>query len=106
MNTEFNNKDLDQKLDLMAEELVKISNHYVFDFANIFSNSFMMHYTNTSSIELFLLNSPHKIKSQEEFKQLPTETMDNYVFENTPFNNWKDMHQKAVKIYLAKRLGL
>ena len=98
--------DFEKELAMIAKKIEQISENHEYDFGDIFPKQFMLHYTNSSSIDNFLINSPHKIKSQEEFKQLPTETMDNYVFENTPFNNWKDMHQKAVKIYLAKRLGL
>lgn len=99
-------KEFNRELDQIANEIIKLTADYEFDFAKIFPKSFMLHYTNASSIENFLLNSPFEIASQEELADLAKGALDSYVFENTPFPSWEAMYRRAANNYLAKRLGL
>lgn len=106
MNKECDQSDVDGQLEILAKKITEIITNYDFSFDDIFLKSFMLKYTNASSIEIFLLNSPYQIKTQKEVKQLPVNALDQYVYNNTPFPSWEAMHKKATKIYLANRLGL
>lgn len=106
MSSGVDEKEFNQELDRMANEIIKLTANYEFDFSKIFPKSFMLNYTNASSIENFLLNSPFAISSQEELTDLSKGALDTYVYENTPFPSWEAMYRRAANNYLTKRLGL
>lgn len=106
MEKEWEAAEVNEQLEVLAKEIAELNASYDFAFEDIFPKSFMLNYTNASSIENFLLNSPYDISTQEEVNQLPIDALDAYVYDNTPFPSWKTMYTKASKIYIAERLGL
>lgn len=84
MSSGVDEKEFNQELDRMANEIIKLTANYEFDF----------------------LNSPFAISSQEELTDLSKGALDTYVYENTPFPSWEAMYRRAANNYLTKRLGL
>lgn len=96
----------EQELNELATQLNQMINAYDYVLADIFPKPFMLKYTNSTSIENFLVNSPLKIDFSEDLKSLSDSKLNQYVSDNTPFSTWSDMYTKAVKAFLAKKLDL
>lgn len=97
---------LEKDLERIAVKIDKMIRTHDYVFEDIFSKPFMLEYTNSSTIENFLINSPLGIDFPEDVKNLSDTRLDQYVSNNTPFTTWNDMYIKGVKIFLAKKLGL
>lgn len=73
-------------------------------FDKLFSTSFMKKYTTYSSIDLFLKDIG--VENQQEFEELPETILDKHVVQNSKFNSWEAMHEKALKEYASKFFSL
>ncbi len=76
------------------------------DLKDIFTEEFMSKYTDFTSFEAFLSESPIEIETQEDFDEMNMSEMDAWVQEVTQFEAWEDMQGEAVSLYTINQLGL
>lgn len=98
--------DFEKELERIAVKIDKIVQTHDYLLDDVFSKKFMLEYTNSSTIENFLRNSPLQIDFLENTKNISDKRLDHYVAENTPFATWNEMYTKGVKAFLATKLGL
>lgn len=96
----------EKELDQLAKRIDSMIQTHDYALGDIFPKSFMLNYTNSTSIENFLMNSPASIDFSADLKNLSDLILDQYVSNNTPFPTWQAMYTQGVKNYLAKELGL
>ena len=64
----------------------------------------MTKYTNFDSFQNLLDKSTFVVKSAEDFRAIPDEDWNNYIKNNTCFDSWNEMQEKAVQIYIKAKL--
>lgn len=65
----------------------------------------MTTYTQFSTIDLFFDASPFTLETQDDLDAIPEDELDVFVSQNTSFNSWQDMLDKAGKEWTIKQLG-
>src|SRR4051812_34038089 len=75
-------------------------------FTELFNPKFMTTFTNFSSIDEFLDESPFEIHSQEDLENIDENELDKYISETTRFSSWEEMKGKAGELYVKHQLGL
>lgn len=71
----------------------------------LFDEKFMTTYTNSSTISDFFHKGNFNIKSAEDFKAIPPDTLNSFISQNSDFDTWSDMLKKASAIHVKKQLG-
>lgn len=74
-------------------------------FEKLFTKSFMIKYTNYSSIDELFEAGNFIINSQEDFDNLSDSKLDLHISQNTKFNTFQDMLDEAGAEYTLKQLG-
>ncbi|MGF9814278.1 hypothetical protein [Bacillus toyonensis] len=97
--------ELEKKLKNMEKSAKELDGENYIPFADLFNDSFMMEYTRFVNIDKFFEESKYVVKTDEDFKKIPSEKLDEYVKEVTEFENWEEMKTKAAEIYVLKKLG-
>ena len=97
--------DFSNRLDQLSENAQSVSGTHEYSFKEVFSDRFMIEYTNFSTIDEFLLSSPEKISNAEEFEKADESILDIFVSEQTKFKTWKEMMSAAAQILIMKKLG-
>lgn len=98
--------DFDMELKQLAKKINGIIKTHDYAFEDIFPKTFMLEFTNSTSIDNFLMNSPIEIDFSADMKSLSHSELDQYVSDNTPFATWNAMYIKGVKTFLVRELGL
>lgn len=91
-------------LNRLQREIKRITKEQEVSFEKLFSQSFMARYTKFKSINEMVDESPFKMENEEDFKNIPDLEWDNYVKENTSFQNWNEMFSKAGEECLGKQV--
>ncbi|WP_182187538.1 hypothetical protein [Pectinatus frisingensis] len=76
----------------------------IFDFEDVFDNTFMKKYTHYKNFERFLDNGKFTINCQKDFENLPEDIMDSHVAKNTKFSSWQEMLDFATDRYIKKNV--
>lgn len=71
----------------------------------LFDEDFMTTYTNSKTISEFFQKGNFNIKSSEDFKAIPVDTLNTFISQNSYFDTWSDMLKKAGVINVKKQLG-
>lgn len=82
----------------------KMSGKHEVKFIDLFDNNFMQRNTSFKSIEELFEKSGFKVETNEDFKKIPDDKWDKFIQDNTNFNDWKEMSDKAVEEYTKKKL--
>ncbi|WPS88616.1 hypothetical protein SMD22_06590 [Brevibacillus halotolerans] len=90
-------KGLQEKVDNLSSEPAT--------FDELFSKSFMEKYTNSKSFDEFLILGGFEVTSQEDFENIDESALDAHVSENSQFDSWQLMLNKATEEYISKKLG-
>lgn len=107
MASSFEIKGLDElqnKLKNLQFDIEKLSGEQKLSFKDIFPTSFMRRFTQFSSIDEMVKNSPFKVECEEDFKNIPDIDWDKYVKEKTYFQSWDQMLSKAGEEYIGKQV--
>ena len=88
----------------MKENLKKVEGKHNYTFAELFTEDFMNEYTDFSSINDFFKNSGFDFSSQEAFRNIDVQKLDEYISCNSKFSSWEEMLSKASKILLEKKI--
>jgi hypothetical protein len=94
---EKNFKDLQRK----AQEINGTNN---VTFSELFSSSFLSMHSKFSSIDELFSASSFKISSQDDFEKIPQIELDNFIKNNTDFNDWEEMFNAAFADWTKKKL--
>lgn len=95
-----------RKLEKLSKNAKDLSKNNQYQLNEVFTKSFMTKNTNFTDIESFLLASPERISTQEEFTAADETILDSFVYQQTNFKTWKEMLNKASEELIARRLGL
>jgi len=95
---------IQKNLKSLQREIHKISREQKVPLNNIFPSSFMSKFTQFSSFNEMVNKSPFRVKTEEDFKNIPDKDWDAYVREKTSFNSWDEMLSKAGEQYFGKQI--
>ncbi|WP_435348608.1 hypothetical protein [Haloarchaeobius sp. HRN-SO-5] len=70
---------------------------------DLFFDGFVTEYTDFDSFDGFVDESPWTIESASDFEDVPRDALDEYVAENTEFENWKWMVRAASEEYVQRK---
>lgn len=99
-------------LDKMQKHLKQLQNN-ANDLANtervpfdeLFTEEFMMQYTNCRTFDEFLEIGGFQVNSQEDFENIDDVEFDTHVKKNSNFSTWQIMLDTAFESYVTKKLG-
>ena len=87
---------LDRKLERLAENVRKLDGALQLSLSELLTPAFMQANTQFFSLDEMLKGSPFEVHSAEDFKTIPVDQWDNYVWATTDFPTWRDMLHGAV----------
>ena len=98
------------KLEDIKKNAQEIDGTNEISYEELFNEKFMKKYTEYSSIYEMIENSNLDIETEEEIKGVlekgnNKEEWDQFVQNNTIFDNWEDMFKKANEEWAVKKLG-
>jgi len=93
-------KDLD-KLQRRSREL---EGENSIPFEELFNPSFLSKCTKFSSVDDMFKKSGFTVNNQDDFKKIPDDKWDKFIAENSQFNSWQDMLDKASKEWMENKL--
>lgn len=95
-----------QKLINRLEKItVELSQPKAITLSELFTTSFMQEYTIFSSFDGLLAAGGFKVRSQEEFENIPDDVFDQHIAATTKFKNWSEMFDEAAIQYALIVLG-
>lgn len=68
----------------------------------LFTSDFMQNYTEFSSFEAFLGQSPWTVETQADFESIPADELDAYVEDRTGFDSWETMLSVGGREYVLR----
>lgn len=91
-------------LEDLKEDLEEIKEKIVEEIAleELMDDNFMEDHTDFFSVEEFLTGIKYDMENFEELEEIDEEELDIYVAENTQFNTWEEMLERAKELYLGK----
>lgn len=95
-----------EKLEDVAEKAKEIDGENNIPFDELRSLNFMQKNTKFDSIRQMIENNSFNVDSMESFAKIPDDQWDNFVAENTNFDNWKEMQMTAAKNWTSRKLEL
>lgn len=95
-----------RKLEGLETRLQAIDGQHQVPLAELLTPEFIQRQTDFTSLEQWIQASGFKIKSAEDFKNIPADQWDEFVARSTKFPDWNTMLQAATKKWVSKRLGL
>lgn len=98
--------ELENQLEQMERAARDLDGENEVPFPELFPPSFMRRYTDFSSIDEMLEESPFTVETQDDFEKIPVDEWDEFVDEHTRFPSWEKMMGKAGRDYVTGRLGL
>lgn len=96
-------EELEKQLSQLERNAKRFDGEHTVSFDDLFTPSFMLKYTSFDSIDEFVESSGFDFQNQEENDE---SSLDEFVRENTSFDDWHSMQEKAAELWALKRLGL
>lgn len=98
-------KELERKLNQIERNAKNLEGENSVPFTELFPEGFMKKFTEFSSIEKMLIESPFSIETAEDFAAIDDNKWDEFVHRVTKFDSWEEMQLEAVSDWTAKKLG-
>lgn len=98
--------ELQNKLKKMQQGARELNGTHNVSFSELFPASFMKEHTSFSSIDELVAAGGFNVESASDFESIPKDELDKHISSTTRFKSWKDMLDKAVTQYTARKLGL
>jgi hypothetical protein len=98
--------ELHRNLDQLQKNIESLASKHEVSFSELFPPSFMAWYSNFTSFDDMLAKSGFKVKSTEDFVNIPDAAWDAFIASTTRFANWEEMQQKAFEEYLQKKVEI
>ncbi|ELZ43360.1 hypothetical protein C464_16577 [Halorubrum coriense DSM 10284] len=93
-------------LDELRDQLDDVAGGDQVSFGELFDGAFMRRYTDFNDLDSFFEAGGWEIEGEEDFEAIPDDEFDDHVDENTRFNSWDAMLEKAASEWMADQLGL
>lgn len=97
-------KEFDKANKQIEKIMITLSVEEEIPLCELFTPSFMGRYTNFRSFEDLLRSGGFKVESQDDFVAILGAEFDCYISSNTRFRSWRNMLNKAKRVYLSKML--
>lgn len=98
--------ELGQELESLANRAEELDGRNEVSLSELLPQSFMLRFTEFSSIEEFFEESPWEIETEEDFEAIHEDDLDGYVEANTKFEDWETMQEEAMERWVADKLEL
>ena len=98
--------DFKKHIEKLQENVKELEGQHNIPFDEFFPASFMLNYTDSSSIEELLQKGNFVIESQEDFEKISEDTMNSFIAMHTSFLTWNQMFTKASEEWLVRRLDI
>lgn len=96
---------LQRELEKLAQSASELNGEMEVPFSELFSQSFMLEYTDFSSIDALLEAGGFHAETDEEFEAIPESELDVHIAKVTRFGSWEEMLGEATEQYFIGRLG-
>lgn len=97
-------EDLQNQLESVAEAAEELENTDEISLNELFTDYFMKEYTDFSTLDEMLEAFGYDGLTQQEFDGIPDEEIDPKVSNSTSFNSWQEMSEKALDLYVSRKL--
>ncbi|OEG62279.1 MAG: hypothetical protein BHK79_07125 [Halanaerobium sp. MDAL1] len=99
--------ELEKNLDELQRRAEELDGEHEIRLDELLNETFMANYTNYSNLDEMINGSEFEFETEKEFEEiLETEEWDTFIGNNSVFNNWDDMIEKASAEWTGKNLGL
>lgn len=88
----------------LAENAKKLAGQTEVSFGEIFNEGFIQTHTSFENIDDLFKKAGFNVETKEDFDAVPQEAIDTFVRDNTKFDSFTDLHQKAFDEYVKKNL--
>lgn len=75
-------------------------------FCEIFTDEFMLFNTDFRSISEMITASGFVVQTSGDLARIPDAEWDKHICEHSRFSSWEEMKGAAVKLWVARKLGL
>lgn len=93
--------DLSDELERFQRRLEEVGGDIPME--DLFTDGFMLAYTDCDSLEAFFAASPWTVESQADFEAIPAAEFDEYVDAQTDFDSWEAMVRAGVREYILRQ---
>lgn len=84
----------------VINKIDKLQGNSEIRFKDLFTNDFMIKYTDFNNINQMFRESEFEIHDGEEFDNIPEKELNNFIDETTDFSNWDEMIERAITEWL------
>lgn len=95
-------ENFSKSIDNMQKDLKSLNGKL--PISDILNDRFMRTHTSFNSIDEFFLSSGFSVESQEDLVHVDESKLDLFVAQNSKFQTWSDMLEKAGSEYAANKL--
>lgn len=88
----------------LAQNAGQLSNVDSIQFRELMSADFLANCSSFVSFEDFIAASGFGIKTEEDFRAVPSEAWEQFIVEKTSFDSWVDMQKGAMTAYVKAQL--
>lgn len=110
MSFKYDNKGLkkiQKKFDDMQEKAEELDEGKNVQLSDLFTDSFLQEFTEWENIHEFEKELPVDItKHTDKFQFIDEPELNEYINNNSTFQNWNEFINKAAELYTLKHLGL
>lgn len=96
---------LHKQLKQMQKSVKELEGKQNVSLDELLTDNFMQKNTVFRTLDDMFDKSPFKVKTQEDFENIPEEKLDEYISSKTKFSNWKSMLENATSEYVSRKLG-
>ena len=88
----------------LSENLKEVAGTNQVKITDLMDDSFISQCSSFKSINELFENSPFTVECEADFAEIPDDEWEKYIVENTSFESWEAMQEKASTAYLEKRI--
>lgn len=88
--------DKSENFEKVINRIDKLQGNSEIKFKDLFTENFMVEYTNFNNINQMFRESNFKISNGEDFDNIPEKELNDFIDKTTEFSNWDEMIEKAI----------
>ena len=97
-------EEAEQRFEELSNYAEKLNGQSV-SFSDIFTETFLSENSAFTNFDKLIEASGFKVESQEDFEAIPDHEWDEFILENTNFENWQEMLDVAGLFYARKKFS-
>ncbi|MCD9539591.1 hypothetical protein [Photobacterium carnosum] len=97
--------ELEKQLKKIEKSMTELDGKHEVSLLELMPDSFMSKNSNYTSLQELFDSSGFKIDSVEDFSEIPDEKWDAYINSSTTFENWDQMQEEALNLYIGSKIG-